>query len=234
MNAYSTDAGQQRVTDNEIKSETKNEMNKVKNTSWLKRNFPLLLIIATVTVVLVAGFVLLPRSEEGKIRLLEQLGTSNQGVLIKPLAVVTELALLDVEGKPWALDEQAVKWRLLIPVAAPCAEACREAIHLIRQVHVRLDKKSHRVERVLLNLDGALDDDTKTLLARDYRYVKVINGRRVEFEQVLAQTNAHWRPEQVQIFVVDQQGAAMMFYTAEHSGGQILADLRHLLKYSPE
>lgn len=210
------------------------EKQRVSKPEALKRNLPLLLIIGTIALVLAAGFLLLPRSEQGAIRLLEQLGTSNQGVLLKPLAPIKDLDLRDAEGQPWLFAEQKIKWRLVLPVAAPCTEACREAIHLARQVHVRLDKKSHRLERVLLDLDGALDDETKAWIAQNYRYIKVISGRREQFEELLGNTNAHWQPEQAQIFVLDQKGELMMFYTAEHQGGQILSDVRHLLKYSPE
>ena len=202
--------------------------------STLKHNLPLFLIVGIVVVVLVAGFIVLPRTEEGKVQLLERLGTSNQGVLLKPLVAIDQLALTDESGKPWVITEQAVKWRFLIPVASACDKGCRNALYLTRQVHVRMDKKSARVERVLLDLDGALDDETKELIAREHPYLKVINGHREEFAQLLADTNADWNSNHAQIFVVDQNGQAMMYFTAQHSGADLLSDLRHLLKYSPE
>ncbi len=202
--------------------------------STLKRNLPLFLILGIVVAVLVAGFIVLPRTEEGKFRLLASLGTSNQGVLLKPLVAIDQLALSDESGEPWVITEQAIKWRFLIPVASACNKACRDALYLTRQVHLRLDKKSSRVERVLLDLDGALDDETKALIAEEHRYLKVVKGHRQVFAELLANTNANWGAGHAQIFVIDQNGQAMMFFTAEHSGADLLSDLRHLLKYSPE
>ena len=34
--------------------------------------------------------------------------------------------------------------------------------------------------------------------------------------------------------ITDQQGVAMMYYTPENDGSDLLGDLKHLIKYSPE
>ena len=209
-------------------------MEDVSSKSYIRRNLPLLFITGMVICVLLAGFLFLPRTEEDRTRLVERLGTSNQGELLKPLVAIDDLDLQNDAGELWVLKDQLVKWRLVIPLASRCDQACSDALYLTRQIHVRLDKKSSRVERILLNLNDALDEDTRAFLEQEHHYLKIVNGRTEQFKQLLDETNAGWSPDRAQVFVVDQNGDAMMFYTAEHDGADMLSDLRHLLKYSPE
>lgn len=209
-------------------------MKETSGQSYIKRNLPLLIIVGLLASVLLAGFLFIPRDEAGKRRLLESLGTSNQGELLKPMVAIEQLELRNGAGETWLFKDQPIKWRLIIPVASSCNKACREALYLTRQVHVRLDKKSTRVERILLNLDQALDAETQNLIDREHRYLKILDGSKDAFAQLLVDTNADWQTAQTQVFIVDQNGYAMMYYTSEHNGADMLSDLRHLLKYSPE
>ncbi|MGE3297214.1 MAG: hypothetical protein AB7I68_07650 [Porticoccaceae bacterium] len=192
------------------------------------------IILGIVVAVIAGGFIALPRDEQGKARLLNLLGTSNRGILLRPMVPVAELELRtpDDESLEWAAMKP--KWRLLIPVVLPCAEACRSALYLSRQVHVRLEKDALRMERVLLVLGAPPDRETTDWLQREHPHLSLMRGDSAAFTHWPAASAAAWNPSASPVFVVDPAGMAMLYFTSEHSGADMLADLRHLLKYSSE
>lgn len=198
-----------------------------------RSKWQLWLIVILTGGVLLGGFLIFPDSEEEKNRLLNVLGTSNRGVLLQPTVPITTLVATD-EGEPWLWSELKPKWRLVLPIVNGCDSACMEMLYLSRQVHVRLDKQAHRLQRILINLGAPLDEDTTELLRREHVYLQVISADAHLFADMLAGTNAGWQPDSTMLFVVDQRGELMMWYTPKHSGEDMLADLQHLLKYSPE
>jgi hypothetical protein len=192
------------------------------------------LILGIVVAVIAGGFIALPRDEQSKARLLALLGTSNRGVLLRPMVPVAGLDLHAPDGAPLEWATLAPKWRLLIPVVSPCAETCRAALYLTRQVHVRLEKDAARVERVLLVLGEPLDQETVAWLEHEHPHLTLLRGDADGFARWPAAAAAAWTPNASPVFVVDRAGMAMLYFTPEHSGADMLADLRHLLKYSPE
>lgn len=195
---------------------------------------PLWLIIFTTLAVMVSGFLLFPNNDGQRDRLLSILGTNNRGTLLNPVVMMTDMTLTDQQGEAWLWQEQAPKWRLLLPFVGDCEHACRDFLYTSRQVHIRLDKKTQRVKRVFLNLGAPLDDEMNAFLKKEHPYLTVVRGDLAEFSALIGSTNAQWRSDNPRLFLVDQQGVGMMFYTPEHDGSDLLGDLKHLIKYSPE
>jgi cytochrome oxidase Cu insertion factor (SCO1/SenC/PrrC family) len=195
---------------------------------------PLWLIIFTTLAVMVSGFLLFPNNDGQRDRLLSILGTNNRGTLLNPVVMMADMTLTDQQGEAWLWQEQAPKWRLLLPFVGDCEDACRDFLYTSRQVHIRLDKKTQRVKRVFLNLGAPLDDEMNAFLKKEHPYLTVVRGDLAEFSALIASTNAQWRSDNSRLFLVDQQGVGMMFYTPEHDGSDLLGDLKHLIKYSPE
>lgn len=195
---------------------------------------PLLLIIFTTFAVMVSGFLLFPNDDGQRDRLLSILGTNNRGTLLNPIVVMADMPLTDQQGEAWLWQEQAPKWRLLLPFVGTCDDACRDFLYTSRQVHIRLDKKTQRVKRVFLNLGAPLDDEMNAYLKKEHPYLTVVRGDLAEFSAFIGSTNAQWTGDTPRLFLVDQQGVAMMFYTPQHDGSDLLGDLKHLIKYSPE
>ncbi len=210
-------------------------MNETSNKTHSKSSkLPLILIIIITIAVMLSGFLLMPGSDGERNRLLSILGTNNRGTLLQPVVLLADMPLTDLQGEPWLWQEQAPKWRLLLPFVGECNEACREFLYISRQVHIRLDKKSQRVKRVFLNLGAPLDDEMNALLKREHPYLTVVRGDEATFLALLGAGNSHWSADESRLFVVDQQGVAMMYYNPEHEGSDLLLDLKHLIKYSPE
>lgn len=201
--------------------------------TW-RQQLQLWLILGITGAVLVAGFVLLPRDEAGKLRLLGMLGTSNHGELLSPVVPMAELPLTSSVGTPadWAGDQP--RWRMVILATMPCAAQCRDALYVTRQVHVRLARNADRIERVLLVAGDSVDPEIAELIAREHPQLRVllVNPDRLAQWRGAAQMN--WNGVEPRVFVVDPQGAAMLYFTPAHGGADLLADLNHLLKYSPE
>lgn len=192
------------------------------------------IILGIVVAVIAGGFIALPRDEQGQARLLALLGTSNRGVLLRPMVPVAQLDLSTPDNAPLDWATMTPKWRLLIPVVLPCAEACRSALYLSRQVHVRLEKNAPRMERVLLVLGEPPDQETLDWLEYEHPHLTLVRGDAAAFAHWPAASATAWSPGASPVFVVDPAGMAMLYFTSEHSGADMLADLRHLLKYSPE
>ena len=141
----------------------------------------------------------------------------------------------DSQGKPIPLWQQAAdgkaKWHLLIISDSNCVGACMEQLYKARQGHMRLAEKAHRVERSYLAATPPATDFL-SVLNRDYPPMAVTVMNTDDWKNHFRDTN--YTPQSADIIVIDQQGFAMMHYGIEHTGGQMLDDLKRLLKYSYE
>ncbi len=171
------------------------------------------------------------------------IGSKNNGVLIQPPVQTAEL----FKDSP-ALDAGenktvfSGKWSMVIPGDVDCDAGCREALHLTRQLHIRLDKEANRVQRIYLypaslvsgsGEPGMLPADFAAFLEKEHHYLKPLPVQPGSLEQLAARITAE-SGERAGFFLVDPRGWAMMYYLEEHDGNAILADLKHLLKYSRE
>ncbi len=199
-----------------------------------RRQLQLWLILGVTAVVLAGGFLLMPRDPAGKARLLGLLGTSNHGRLLSPVAPMADLGVVSMSGAEVDWRSLARRWRVVIAAPMPCEEDCREALYLTRQVHVRLARNADRVERVLLAVGAELDSRTAALIEREHPQLRVLLVPPERFAAWPGARQVDWTGEQPRVLVVDARGAAMLSFTPAHSGAELLEDLNHLLKYSPE
>ena len=199
-----------------------------------RRQLPLWIILGVTAAVLLAGFLLLPRNEADEARLLGLLGTSNHGRLLSPVAAMADLPLTALSGAPedWMVGEP--RWRIVVVAAMPCAADCRDLLYLTRQVHVRLARNADRVERVLLTVGDRIDTRTQEWIEREHPQLRVLRVAPDRFADWSGAEQMGWNQSDLRAFVVDPRGAAMLYFTPEHSGADLLQDLNHLLKYSPE
>lgn len=205
----------------------------VERTGW-RQQLPLWIILGVTAVVLAAGFLLLPRNETDKARLLGVLGTSNHGRLLSPVAAMADLPLTSLAGAPEDWPALPPRWRVVVAAAQGMAAGCRDALYLTRQVHVRLGRNADRIERVLLIVGDAPDAQTADYLADEHPQLRVLWVAPERFTRWSAADRMGWAATEPRVFVVDPQGAAMLYFTPEQSGADLLQDLNHLLKYSPE
>ena len=157
-------------------------------------------------------------------------GHTNNGVLLKPVAPVSALNLEASTGAPLAerFGPEVVdpNWMMIV-VAGECGSQCEELLYLARQVNIALGKNAHRVSRAAVL--GGVPADLQARWPREYSSMERLVPA--------AGTQPAW-PSGVEpateprILLVDPFGNMMMHYGSEHSGKDLLEDLKQLLKLS--
>jgi hypothetical protein len=143
------------------------------------------------------------------------------------------IALADVKSIQGldAFNEEK-KWRIILPVAGVCDEKCQSLIYITRQVHIRLAQKSTRVERYFVSLSGSASDAIYEDLLDEHRFLGKLSANGNEWNSWLESSGLSIDHETPYYLLVDQEGFAMMQYTAEVDGNDLLKDLKRVLKFS--
>jgi len=168
------------------------------------------------------------------------IGSKNHGELIRP--PVSMQQVFEESGNLPLAQIWDDKWTLVVRTRHNCAEQCRQALYLSRQLHIRLDKNANRVQRVLLIDDYQDDPELMSFIDREHQLLKVFvtdGPSLTTVDTAIAKTLASAEAKNTQaeslyvnFFLVDPDAWAMMLYHQAHEGNGILADLKHLLRYS--
>ncbi len=155
---------------------------------------------------------------------------SNHGDLIEPAVSVAELNLVDSDGSPlenrFGPQLQEPKWRMIV-TAQTCGESCEELLYLARQVNIALGKNANRVGRAAWL--GEVPSSLQQRWSDEYGSMERL--------RLATGASQSW-PEGVdpsqspRILLVDPFGNVMMHYGNEHTGKEMLEDLKHLMKLS--
>ena len=157
-------------------------------------------------------------------------GHSNQGQLLQPVVPVQALNLETGSGVALAdrfgVDQPEAKWLMLV-TAGSCQKDCEQLLYLARQVNIALGKNAPRVGRAayLASTPAALEarwSEEYSLMER----LRVAPGATPAWPAGVNPAN------EPRILLVDPFGNVMMHYGTEHTGKQMLKDLKHLLKLS--
>ena len=158
--------------------------------------------------------------------------TVNAGKLISPINHVTEI----FAGEHLDLLEQFrndKKWRLFLPVTEYCNTECEKIFYTTRQVHIRLGDKSNRLERYAINLAGEKGEQFLLGIAEDHPYLRHVNIDRKRWDQWLASTNLDLDLDTTPYYLlIDQEGYAVMGYSSNIHGNDLLKDLKRALKFT--
>ncbi|MDO6747561.1 hypothetical protein [Gilvimarinus sp. 1_MG-2023] len=162
-------------------------------------------------------------------------GTVNKGVLLQPPQLLSELTPRLSDGAEWDIKSEEKRWRYVIPGHAQCDSICMENLYLTRQVHIRLNEKARRVERIYLLLDDDLSPELAEHIAQEHPKLRVMQVANTEFNSALAATNfADNSVKAGRYFLMDQEGYLMMAYHRDDQGGELLKDIKKMLKTSYE
>lgn len=159
--------------------------------------------------------------------------TVNEGILLEKARNVEGL-FGHADGDLPNLEDNS-HWRLLVPVPPDCSQACQKNLYVTRQVHIRLADKASRVERYAVNLAGSEGEQYLAEIAPDHPRLKYFTvpwgvwSDWLEGSGVPTDLN-----EEPYYLLIDQTGFAMMYYTSQHEGNQLLKDLKRVLRFSPE
>ncbi len=157
-------------------------------------------------------------------------GHSNHGQLIQPPAPLAELQLQGADGVPLAdrfgpqLEDP--EWMLMV-VAENCGPGCEDLLYRTRQVNIALGKNANRVNRSAWL--GEVSDDLAERWPSEYLSMERLSLANEAEPSWPAGVDPSQQPR---ILVVDPFGNIIMHYGSEHTGKQMLNDLKHLLKIS--
>ena len=178
--------------------------------------------------------------------------TTNKGELIMPPADITDLAIVDTQGLPVfrAFEELVAEienpndydtqpWHIIYINTRDCDDACRERVHLLRQMHITLNKNTPRVRRYYVQAnteagrERALSAETAAHFRAEFPSMGVAFSQVDLIEQNLKQKGLELDLQADNyIFFVDPVGNVMMYYNSSHSIADIKSDLEKLLRHS--
>lgn len=186
------------------------------------------LMLFVVASVLLGGYLMVPKTEQQRQKMIELLGTTNQGELVTPSISLS--SILSASSVPYT---ETTKWKIVIVADGGCDDACQEILFTTRQVHTLLGKLIPRVERIFLADKTAMSPTDIEALNVKYPHLNILPIDLGQLREQLQNTSAHWDMVDNRYFLVSPSGQAVLYYTQHQEGGDMLDDLKHLLKYSP-
>jgi hypothetical protein len=183
------------------------------------------LMLIIVFGVIAFGFLMVPKTEEQRQKMIELFGTTNQGQLVKPALDISDV----LSGIP--LTEKP-KWQVVIVGGETCDQICQDMLLNTRQIHMLLGKYTGRVQRIFLQGPNQMLDFE--WLEQEHPFLLLDKLDTGKFKQLLANSSADWDMTETRFFVVTPDNKAILYFTAEDDANGLLDDLKHLLKYSPD
>lgn len=157
-------------------------------------------------------------------------GGASHGELLTPPKQLQLPAVHDLKGTAFEPAAWKKKWHLVAVSDTQCTADCRERIHLLRQVHVTLNKEIERVQRVLIvpHADIAELADLQT----QYPDLVILTGD--EAAALAGQFDLPGQPAATsgRAYIVDPLGNLIMSYPAGFDPKGLQKDMTRLLKYS--
>ncbi len=198
-------------------------MNKTTNHLETNKPWPLYVIVGMVMGVLVLGYLLAPKTEEGKLAWIEILGTTNNGTLLNPPVEVSPGQILSLDGQSWAaMDDNT--WKMVLLVQDDCGETCINRMKELNAMRIRLQRDAEELTLGLLVPDA--EHLPGVPVADDIHELQLGGAALLEN---LNQTNiVDW--QQPTVLLMNPIDVIMLAYMPENSGVEILEDFEHLLK----
>ena len=159
----------------------------------------------------------------------------NHGRLISPARPLptVELTRIELAGQPAAETSVVTaapfrqRWSLVYLGAGDCNADCRQALYVMRQTRLALNKDMTRVQRVFLVSRACCD---RAFLAREHTGLVVLDAGTPAAEPLLAPFPRADREHT--LFIVDPVGNLMMSYDSRANPRGLLEDLKKLLALS--
>lgn len=145
-------------------------------------------------------------------------GSSNHGMLIEPIVSVGETSALGTLA--------AGRWVMLYKSDAECGDACRTALHRLRQTRQMLGREMDRVVRVFLRGESLPD---KVLLEGENPGLQTIN------DKGLGDLLEEKRPNNLLpggIYLFDPLANLVMYFPPDLEPRDLVDDVQHLLRLS--
>ncbi len=173
----------------------------------------LVLMVLITAISLVGAYVLVKWAGGGGIAF----GTTNQGQFVDPPRAAQDYQFTSPDGT--GLQDPLALWQVWVVFDGGCGGECEQALHLLRQMHVLLNRDAARVRRVLIGQPSG-DATAAELVRAGSTYPKLVRWQTGNFDQGPG------------IFIVDPHGNLVLRYRFDQAGEPVFEDLRRLLKLS--
>jgi hypothetical protein len=151
-------------------------------------------------------------------------GGKSYGNLIQP---PKSLQIPVLTGKAFKPEQWNKIWSIVTLDAAGCLAPCVDRIHILKQVHVSMNKDIDRVQRVLL-VHADIGLQAYTDIQKKYPDLIILAGEKAD----MAKFAAEFDEKQDAVFLVDPLGNLMMSYPEKFEPKGMRKDLMRLLKNS--
>ncbi|MFN2362381.1 MAG: hypothetical protein ABR522_15040 [Marinobacter sp.] len=155
---------------------------------------------------------------------------SNNGELIQPPAPLGQMQLEGADGNPlvarFGPEAADPEWMMMV-VSGDCTADCEELLYRARQVNIALGKNANRVNRSAWL--GTVSEDLSARWNDEYSSMERLTISGGESPRWPAGISPDQEPR---ILLVDPFGNVILHYGSEHTGKDMLKDLKHLLKLS--
>ena len=160
--------------------------------------------------------------------------TTNKGELLQPPQQIDDLQMQTKDGNRWSYATAKPGWSLLLIGPGSCDADCRQRLYLSRQIRTALGQDAQRVSRLYMSLERDTEAAFVDHIAAEHGDVQLLHADENAVTAMLARAGNSDLIAAQPLFIVDPRGFVMMYYLPRHTGGDILDDLRFLLKYSRE
>ena len=146
---------------------------------------------------------------------------SNHGTLLEPIVNLGEVL---PDSKIGALGPG--HWRLLFADLETCGERCRQSLYTLRQSRLMLGREMDRVVRVFLH--GETPPDTLFL-------AEVHEGLMTAEDTALHTVLSNKKPDALPAggyYLIDPLGNLVMYFEPDIDPGDMVDDIKHLLRLS--
>jgi len=157
-------------------------------------------------------------------------GANNNGLLIEPPIDLTDIQLTTLSGDHWSWGDSG-KFRLALLVDGECDAECAKLLHNMRQVHVRLAKRSTSLERWLVQVDYSVTKmmmpDANENIADTFPQLTILRGEKLQWRNKLAgNTVINQSFTGQQLLLLDRRGYLIMVFNSSQSGQEMLDDVQ--------
>lgn len=153
---------------------------------------------------------------------------SNHGDILDPIVHIDTFELKDVDGNPIPTEDLTYKWRMISFLSRDCDKSCQDRLIEGRQLYTLLGKNRHRVMRMFVHLEQP-DEELKRFIEEQHPNVIQVYGDKTTIVNSLGAGSSITDNE---IYMMDPMGNVMMRFDQKLPPGEILYDIRKLLKAS--
>jgi cytochrome oxidase Cu insertion factor (SCO1/SenC/PrrC family) len=159
-------------------------------------------------------------------------GDASKGDLIVPARPLAEIALPTMDGKVTDPAFLRGKWTMLYVGDGLCDDRCRQALYLMRQSRIALNKDMDRVQRVFLVTSRCCDRSFLTREHPDLVVARVEDTASAALLEPFPPYDGVSVAAAGRIYLVDPLGNLLMSYAPTAPDKALLTDVKKLLRLS--